>query len=156
MKTIIKIIAYLTCFLLFISFTSCKNSEEEKPLKLKFVGYEESDLPYYLFKDSRGTKYSFSVIPNKYDLVNEDGQVNQKYKNKIFEIKWVSVEPKTKGEYDYPYNEIKTIELARIEFHEAAEWRIGTSIDKCTNCGSSDTRPYEHGGEYCNTCKVVF
>lgn len=150
---------------IFFLVVGCKNSVEENTLKVRFVGYEESDLPHYLFKDSKGKKYDFSVIPNKFSLVDENGQINQKYLNQIFKIQWDSVKPKSNGEYDYPYNEIKTIEIYRVDYSEAAEWGMGSSVDKCSNCGSTNIGDYHDtsgngvdipGLKKCYDCGITF
>lgn len=165
MKTIIKISTYLTLLLLFISFVSCKNSSEEKTLKARFIGYTESDLPHYLFKDSKGKTYDFSVIPNDFNLVDENGRVNQKYLNEIFKIQWDSVKPKSNSEHDYPYNEIKTIEVYRVDFAEASEWGMDASVNKCPNCGSNNIVDYHDksgngvaipGLKECQNCGITF
>ena len=145
---------------IFLIVTGCKNSSEDKKLIVKFIGYEESDLAYYYFKGTRTdtTTYCFSVIPNKYDLVDENGQVNEKYKNRFFEIEWVSVKPKTNGENDYPYNEIKFIQEYRPDPSVASEFGIDTGI-KCPNCGSkSGSHPHETvpSMKICNSCGVGY
>lgn len=40
--------------------------------------------------------------------------------------------------------------------HSNHETTSSSSTKKCTNCGSTDTKKYEYGGVYCNTCEVVF
>ena len=151
---------FLTIFLM-ISL-SCKNLEKDDKLIVKFIGYEESDLPYYYFKGTRTdtTTYYFSVIPKKYELVDENGQVNQDYINRFFEIEWVSVEQKTTGEYDYPYNEIKSIKQYRPSPDQASDFGIDVNMGfKCPNCGSkSGSHPHETipSLKICNTCGIGY
>jgi len=147
---------------IFLIVSGCKDSSEDKSIIVKFIGYEESDMAYYCFKGTRAdtNTYYFSVIPNKYDLVDENGEVNQKYINRFFEIEWDSVVPKTNGEYDYPYNEIKTIEEYRPGPHEASDYgiRIDTGI-KCPNCGSkAGSHPHKTipSMKICNSCGIGY
>lgn len=82
----------------------------EKILIAKFIGYQESDLIYYIFEDNNGEQIAFSVLPNKYKLIDNNYNVNPEFDNKEFKIKWKAV-PDSGGEDSYPYNEIITIEL---------------------------------------------
>ena len=142
--------------------SGCKDSSDDKSIIVKFIGYEESDMPYYYFKGTRSdtNTYHFSVIPKKYDLVDENGQVNQKYINRFFKIELVSVNSKTNGEYDYPYNKIKSIEEFIPDFSSASEYGIDvdTSI-KCPNCGSkAGSHPHKTipSMKICNSCDVGY
>ena len=55
MITYMKNNSLLVLFLINIFFliVGCKNSAKEDTLKVKYVGYEMSDLPHYLFEDSK-------------------------------------------------------------------------------------------------------
>lgn len=79
---------------------------------LIFKSYEESDLVYFIFEDLNGKPYDFSSIPknSKYQLIDDNNNINSKYLNKKFKIKWKAI-PGTDEEYGYPYNEIISIEL---------------------------------------------
>ena len=74
-----------------------KNWEIEKLnyqyLRLKFVGTEEGDLFYYIFKDEKGEEHSFALINDEsYKLLIDDVSsnyglaINPIYKNKYFDI----------------------------------------------------------------------
>ncbi len=86
------------------------NENNEKINYLSFKNYEESDLVYYIFEDDKGTSYNFSSIPNTYELIDENNNINKQYFNKKFKIKWKAVAG-TDEEFGYPYNEIISIEL---------------------------------------------
>jgi hypothetical protein len=79
---------------------------------LIFKGYEESDLVYFIFEDLNGKGYDFSAMPQpeKYELIDNNYNINPKFLNKKFKIKWKAI-PGTSEEYGYPYNEIISIEL---------------------------------------------
>jgi hypothetical protein len=74
-----------------------KNWEIEKLnyqyLRVKFVGTEEGDLFYYIFKDEKGKEHSFVLINDEsYKLLIEDESsnyglsINPIYKDKYFDI----------------------------------------------------------------------
>lgn len=95
-----------------------KEINKNKSIKLEneniliFKGYEESDLVYFIFEDLNGKGYDFSAMPQpeKYELIDNNYNINPKYLNKKFKIKWKAI-PGTDEEYGYPYNEIISIEL---------------------------------------------
>ena len=77
---------------------------------LIFKSYEESDLVYFIFEDLKGESFNFSALPEKYKLIDENNNINPKYFNKKFKIKWKAVAG-TDEEGGWPYNEIISIEL---------------------------------------------
>jgi len=42
------------------------------------------------------------------------------------------------------------------ENSEKSQSEKNSTAVKCPNCGSTNTKVYELGGHYCNTCEVAF
>ncbi len=56
-------------------------------IRAKFISTDEGDLFYYNFKDKKGIYYSFSYLKDEsYELLDAGLGINQKYKNKYFDI----------------------------------------------------------------------
>ena len=42
------------------------------------------------------------------------------------------------------------------KYSETSQSGTNSTAVKCPNCGSNNTKVYELGGHYCNTCEVAF
>lgn len=85
---------------------SSKN--ETNKIIAKFINYEWIENDNYVFVDENGKEYYFTDVPDKYNLIGEEGP-NKLYVNKKFNIEWTTVN----GEYEYPINKIIKIELIK-------------------------------------------
>ena len=81
---------------------------EVKKLVANYKNYEYIENSFFTFIDDKGTKYTFTDIPETYNLIGEDGP-NKLFINKNFKIDWITVS----GEYEYPINKITNIELIK-------------------------------------------
>jgi hypothetical protein len=84
------------------------SKSEVNKLVAKYKNFEYIENSFFTFIDDKGTEYTFTDIPETYNLISEDGP-NKLFINKIFKIDWITVS----GEYDYPINKITNIELIK-------------------------------------------
>jgi hypothetical protein len=90
-------------------------------IRAKFISTDEGDLFYYNFKDKKGIYYSFSYLKDEsYELLDAGLGVNQKYKNKYFDIFYQAEKHDllrwgTKQDYDVVIKMILVEEINTIE-----------------------------------------
>lgn len=84
------------------------SKSNDKMLVAKYKSFEYVENSFYTFIDDKGQEYTFTDIPETYNLIGESGP-NELYVNKKFKIQWITVS----GEYDYPINKITKIEMLK-------------------------------------------